>query len=392
MKIAISGAGIAGPTLAYWLLKDGHEPPLIAAAPKFRAGGYMIDFWGPGYTIAERMNVLPAVRDAGYFVKEVRLVDAQGRKCGGFGVGAIRHMVADRFVSLPRGDLAHVIYRAIENRVETLFASTIEEMADTGDKVRVRVGGDTRDFDLVIGADGLHSRVRELAFGPLSSFERNLDYYVAAFDTDAYRPRDELVYLSYGLPGLQISRFALRGDRTLILFVFAAEHLNGPEPRDLAGRKATLKRVFAGAGWEWPTIAGALDEASDVYFDRVSQIIMPNWSKGRVCLVGDAAACVSLLAGEGTGLAMTEAYVLAGELMRARGDHREAFAAYEARLRPLLTQKQKSARDFASSFAPRTRLGLWFRDQMTRLMGIPVVANALLGASVRDDCDLPDYG
>lgn len=391
MRIAISGAGVAGPALAFWLLRQGHQPTLIEAAPKFRAGGYVIDFWGTGYTVAERMGLIGPIRDAGYFVEYVRFVDAQGRRSGGFGAKVFRGVLGERFVSLPRGDLAHTIYRAIEDRVETIFGTQIEAIDDHGDGVRTRIGGATRDFDLVIGADGLHSRVRALSCGPQDTFERRLGYYVAAFEVEGYRPREELVYVSHGMPGRQISRFSLRGDRTMFLFVFASEYLKGPEPRDNAARKDAIREVFAGAGWEWPKIAARLADADDLYFDSVSQIVMPAWSRGRVGLIGDAAGCVSLLAGEGTGLALTEAYVLAGELARAGGDHRAAFAQYERKLRPLIERKQKSARNFASSFAPRTRAGLWFRDQMTKLMRIRIVAEALIGADVRDNFDLPDY-
>jgi 2-polyprenyl-6-methoxyphenol hydroxylase-like FAD-dependent oxidoreductase len=257
--------------------------------------------------------------------------------------------------------------------------------------VCARIGAQWRDFDLVIGADGLHSQVRALAFGPQQGVERHLGYHVAAFEVDGYRPRDEQAYVSYGMPGLQISRFALRGDRTMFLFVFADEHFKGPEPRSLSDRKDAIHRVFGQARWEWPEINRARDAADDVYFDSVSQIVMPTWSKGRVCLLGDAAGCVSLLAGEGTGLAITESYVLAGELKRAGGDHDAAFGEFERKLRPLIERKQKSARNFASSFAPRTRFGLWFRDQMTKFMAIPFVAEALIGADIRDDFDLPDY-
>jgi 2-polyprenyl-6-methoxyphenol hydroxylase-like FAD-dependent oxidoreductase len=392
MRVAISGAGVAGPALAFWLLRLGHQPTLIEAAPHFRSGGYVIDFWGVGYTVAERMSLLPQILAAGYSVQEVRFVDAAGRRSGGFRVGVFRRVLGDRFISLPRGDLALQIFRAIEGRIETLFGTSITSMEDLGDRVRATIGADERDFDLVIGADGLHSNVRALAFGPEAQFERRLGYYVAAFDAAGYRPRDELVYVSHGLPGRQMSRFALRGDRTLILFVFAAGHLQGAEPRSLAQRKAAIHRVFDGAGWEWPAMASALETADDVYFDSVSQVVMDCWSHGRTCLVGDAAGCVSLLAGEGTGLALTGAYVLAGELHVARGNHAAAFAAYERRMRGLISQKQKAARNFAASFAPRTAAGLWFRDQMTKLMGLPFVANALIGADIRDDFDLPDYG
>jgi 2-polyprenyl-6-methoxyphenol hydroxylase-like FAD-dependent oxidoreductase len=233
--------------------------------------------------------------------------------------------------------------------------------------------------------------VRRLAFGPQAGFERSLGYHVAAFEAEGYRPRDELVYVSHAEPGRQIARFAERDHRTMFLYIFAEEHLSGPEPTDTAAR-AALRRVFAGVGWECPRILDAMDQAPELYFDRVSQIVVDRWSSGRFALVGDAAACVSLLAGEGTGLAMVEAYVLAGELKAAGGDHAEAFRRYEQRLRPFIEGKQKSARKFASSFAPRSAFGIWFRNQVTHLMGLPFVANAAVGSGLRDDFELPEYG
>lgn len=393
MKVAISGAGVAGPTLAYWLMRHGHSPTLIEAAPTLRAGGYMIDFWGVGYDVAERMDILPAVRAAGYHMQEARFVDGRGRTAGSISAKTMARELGDRLTSLPRGDLAAVIHRAVEGRAETLFGTAIASIQEHPGGVALKFDdGSERDFDLVIGADGLHSNVRALVFGPQAQFERHIGYYVAAFETDGYRPRDELAYVSHGYPGRQISRFSLRGDRTMFLLVFAAEHLAGPEPRSIQERKATLVRVFADARWEWPSIVASLHAADDIYFDRVSQISMGSWTKGRVALVGDAAACVSLLAAEGTGLGMTEAYVLAGELALADGDHGRAFAAYERRLRSFVEGKQKSARAFASSFTPRTALGVWLRNQATRLMAIPGVPGLLIGAQMRDDFKLPDYG
>jgi 2-polyprenyl-6-methoxyphenol hydroxylase-like FAD-dependent oxidoreductase len=392
MRIAISGAGVAGPTLAWWLLKAGHEPTLIETAPTLRAGGYVIDFWGVGYTVAERMGLLPAIPDRGYRVQAARFVDAQGRQAGAFAIESLARVIGDRFISLPRGELAALIHAGLEGRVETLFGTTITAIEETGDHIRLGLShGETRTFDLVIGADGLHSAVRTLAFGPTERFERRLGYRVAAFDAPSYRPREELAYVTHSQAGRMIARFALRGERTAILLVFTSDRLEGPIPRGLAERKAAIGRVFAGMNWEWPAIAAALDAAEEVYLDDLSQIAMDHWSTGRFCLVGDAAACVSLLAGEGTGLAMTEAYVLAGELRRAGGDHRAAFDAYEARLRSFTERKQRAARNFAGYFAPRTSLGVWLRNASTHLMGVPFIADALILGDIRDDLDLPDY-
>jgi len=393
MKIAISGAGIGGAALAYWLLRTGQEPTLIEKAPHLRSGGYMIDFWGVGYTVAERMGILPAVREAGYSVREVRFVDDRGRRAGGFSADLFHDVLNDRFISLPRGQLATEVFRKVEGRVETIFDDSIATLSEHDGGVDVGFERNpARRFDLVVGADGLHSTVRKLTFGPESRFERDIGYWVAAFEVEGYRPRDELVYVSHTAPGRQISRFAERHGRTLFLFVFAAEHIPGPEPRNVVERRETLRSVFAGLGWETPHILAAMDNAQDIYFDRVSQIEMPGWSKGRVALLGDAAACVSLLAGEGCGLALAEAYVLAGELARAGGDHVQTFARYEERLRSLLVSKQAAARKFAGAFAPRTAIGVWFRNQVTRLMNIPRLPELFLGRGVRDRMELPDYG
>jgi 2-polyprenyl-6-methoxyphenol hydroxylase-like FAD-dependent oxidoreductase len=387
LRIVINGIGVAGPALGYWLSTSGHEVLLVEEAPRLRAGGYIIDFWGIGYDIAERMGLISDIRALGYQVREVRFVDRAGRKRGGFDVEIFDRMTNHRFTSLRRSDVSATIYHAIEGKVETIFGDSVATIEDHGS--HVRVGFDhaaERDVDLVIGADGLHSRVRRLVFGPDSEFETSLGYHVAAFEADGYRPREELVYTSHGLPGRQISRFSMREDKTLFLFIFRDELMAGcQEP------KSVLRRVFAGAGWEWPQIDAEIERATDIYFDRVSQIRMDRWTKGRVALVGDAAACVSLMAGEGTGLAIAEAYVLAGELHACRGDFATAFGRYEQRLMPFLQQKQQSAEKFASAFAPKTTFGLAFRDLVTQLLRVPLVAHLMIGRDLRDDIVLPQY-
>ncbi len=393
MNIAICGAGIAGPTLAFWLQRFGHVPTLIEAAPSLRTGGYMIDFWGVGYDVAERMGIRAAVHAASYDLQEVRYVDGRGRTAGSISAETMRREIGDRFCSLPRGALAEQIFNAIEPAVETLFGVSVAAIRQEAGGVTVSLtDGGAREFDLLVGADGMHSQVRGLAFGPQDRFERPIGYHVAAFETSGYRPRDELAYVSYGYPGRQISRFAQRDDRTMFLFVFASEHIKGDEPRTPGDRTTCLLDVFADAQWgEWPSIREALGLTGDLYFDRVSQIVMPGWSQGRVALLGDAASCVSLVAGEGSGLAMTQAYVLAGELAGAAPDHVAAFGLYEAKLRRFVDGKQASARKFASAFTPRTALGVWARNMATRMMAIPGVPSVLVGAQMKDAFELPSY-
>jgi 2-polyprenyl-6-methoxyphenol hydroxylase-like FAD-dependent oxidoreductase len=393
MRVVINGAGIAGPSLAYWLRKSGHEALLVEESPRLRSSGYAIDFWGIGYDIAEKMGLLPRIKELGYQVKEMRFVNRDGRKSGGFPIDIFGRMTNGRFTELQRSDLAATIYRALDDKVETIFGDSVARIEDEGHRVRVEFDhASPRHADLVIGADGLHSRVRELVFGPEAGFEVALGYQVAAFEVVGYRPREELVALTYAVPGRQISRLSMRNDTTLFLFVFRDEYLTTTSPASEPERKAVLTKVFADVGWECPRILAAMETVRDVYFDRVSQIRMDRWTEGRTALIGDAAACVSLLAGEGTGLAMVEAYVLAGELQGCGGDHRAAFARYQERLMPFLKDKQESAVKFAASFVPKSACGVTFRNQFSRLLRIPFIANILIGRAVHDDITLPDYG
>lgn len=393
MKIVINGAGVAGLTLAWWLGRHRHEVTLVEQAPAPRTGGYVVDFWGVGYDIAERMGLLPRILAQGYQVREVRFVDGAGRTAGGFAVDVFSRATGDRFTSVRRSDLAAIIYDSLDARVETIFGDSVAAVDDRGDQVRVQFDrAAAREVDLVVGADGLHSRVRRLTFGAEREFEVPLGYHVAAFEIRGYRPRDELVYVTYGVPGRQISRFAMRDDRTLFLATFRDEYLPpGPahgDPSTDGERRAAIRSIYGGLRWECARILAAMDDAAEIYFDRVSQIRMPRWTSGRTALVGDAAACVSLLAGEGTGLAMAEAYVLAAELA-AGGGHSAAFAAYERRMMPFLAGKQRSAARFASSFAPRTAFGVRFRNLVTRFLRIPAVADWFIARDLRDDIALP---
>ena len=250
-------------------------------------------------------------------------------------------MTHGRFVSIPRGELAASIFGKIEGNVETIFGDSLDRIEQAGKGVEVTFqSGGTRQFDLVIGADGLHSRVRQLVYGEQSRFERYLGYKVAAFEVKGYRPRDELVYVMYTQVGQQVVRFAMRDDRTMFLFTFADKNITGVDT--VEAQKAVLRERFGASGWECPEILQALDSCNDLYFDRVSQIQMEPqrgmWTRGRVTLVGDAASCVSLLAGQGSALAMVGAYILAGELHRAHGDYARSVWTIPGSVRTIRSQ------------------------------------------------------
>ena len=289
MDILVSGAGIAGPNLAWWLTRQGHAVTIVEKAAKLRTGGYVIDFWGKGYELAERMGLMPRLQQAGYHVREVRLVNESGRRNGGFGTHAFDQSTGGKFVSLPRGDLARILFEAVEPEVEAIFGDSIAALEEDGPGVEVRFEkAAARRFDLVIGAEGIHSITRDLAFGPEERFERFLGYGFAAFVLDGYLPREPDVYTLYGEPGRTAGRLSLRDGSTLVLLIWRDAH-GLPLPHDEASAEALLRSRFAGVGWELPAMLAALGDARHLYVDRVSQIRMERWHMGRIGLVGDAA-------------------------------------------------------------------------------------------------------
>jgi 2-polyprenyl-6-methoxyphenol hydroxylase-like FAD-dependent oxidoreductase len=390
--VLISGAGVAGPTLAFWLKAAGFEPTLVERAPALRTGGFVLDLWGLGYDLAERMGLANSIERAGYHVRELRIVDSGGKRVAGFGVEVFRELTGGRFVTLARSDLSRLLFETVRDGTDVMFGDEIVGLDERADCVQVRFKrGGQRAFDLVVGADGLHSGVRALAFGPQDRFERQLGYVVAAFQVAGYRPRDDDVYVIFSEPGQMLGRVALRDDRTLLMFVFTADRESLSTQPDPAEQKALLRRRYGGRNWECARILDELDRTADLYFDRVSQIKMDAWWRGRVALIGDAAFCVSLMAGQGSALAMTAAYVLAGELAAADGRHAEAFRNYEKRMRDYVGSKQKAAERFSAAFAPRTRWGLFLRNQVINACALPGLATLAFGRDIVDTLPLPDY-
>ena len=337
-NVLISGAGIAGVTLAYWLRRDGHNVSIVERAPAIRAGGYKVDIRGAALQVTERMGLLERLRSLRTEVRSGSVVDAAGKR--------VASMDGDTFggrahhdVETLRGDLHGVLRDAAEG-VGYRFGDSITGLAEAADGVLVTFeSGRAESFDLVVGADGLHSVTRRLALGPDARFVSDMGYYVAVFSVPNHLglDREELTYVSPGRTALMYATAREAGAKAMLLF--AAPPLSH-DPRDRAGQEQLVAEAYAGEGWEVPRLLQGISAAPDFLFDSLSQVRMDHWSCGRVALLGDAAYCASPASGQGTSLALVGAYVLAAELA-VSDDHQAAFAAYEQRMRPFVLANQK---------------------------------------------------
>ncbi|MEV0718390.1 FAD-dependent oxidoreductase [Asanoa sp. NPDC050611] len=354
-SVLISGAGVAGTTLAYWLARHGFAVTVVERGAGPRSSGNPVDVRGPAWAVANRMGIVPALRAAQTRATAMRLVDDTGRSLARIPMPATR---GDE-VELPRGDLAAVLLDAIRDDVELVWDDTVTALTTDAYGVDVTFERSApRRFDVVVGADGLHSTVRRLAFGPEREYVRHLGLHVATLPLGSDEGSDVLLH---NTPGRLVSIHPARG-AALAAFIFRSAPVPGFDHRNTTQHKQIVTTAYADAGWRVPELLDRLAAADDLYFDAVSAVRLPSWSRGHVTLLGDAASCVSLF-GDGSSLAMAGAETLASALA---ADPATAFARYEAAHRRLVDPKQRRVGRAAGLLVPKTRLGLRARDLAAR--------------------------
>ncbi|WP_037318934.1 FAD-dependent monooxygenase [Amycolatopsis orientalis] len=389
-RILVSGASVAGPALAFWLTHHGFAVTVVERAPSLRPGGQAVDLRGTAKEVARRMGLDERIRAACTDTKGETLVDRKNRakailRADDFGGDGL---IAE--IEILRGDLSDVLYQATSEKTEYVFGDRVTALDERADGVDVTfASGTRRTFDVVIGADGLHSGVRALAFGDESAYVRHLGTYVAFFTVPNRLGLREWA-IGFNDVGRSAGIRAIRdGEEAMGYFGFASEKIDY-DHRDVKAQKALVRRFAAGMEWEAPWLLDQMEHAPDFYFDSCAQVIMDSWSRGRIGLLGDAAFCPSPLSGQGTSLAFVGAYVLAGELA---ADLDNGLERYEAVMREFVEKTQAMGRANAESIFAKSRTALRMQYLTMRAMRFKPLA-ALAARKMRNvvsGIDLPDY-
>jgi 2-polyprenyl-6-methoxyphenol hydroxylase-like FAD-dependent oxidoreductase len=368
MRILVSGASIAGPAVAWWLRRYGFAVTVVERAPALRPGGHAVDVRGVARDVVEWMGLMPRVREDSVDERGIAFVDRKGRRTatmpadlfGGEGI------VAE--IEIMRGDLSRILYETTCGEVEYLFGDRIAGLTQDRDGVEVRLAsGAVRRFDLVVGADGAHSGVRALAFGPESDYVRHLGAYTAYFTVPDPGDLDNW-FLMYNAPGGRVAGIRPeRGGTAKASLSFTSPPLDY-DRRDVAAQQAIVARRLAGSGWRVDEFLAAMPTAPDFYFDAICQVHVDRWARGRVVLVGDAGYCGSPLAGLGTSMSLVGAYVLAGELAATPHDHEAAFQRYQKEMADYVAAGLKLPPGGVNGFAPNSQFMISMRSRSMRMM------------------------
>lgn len=365
MDVLISGAGIAGPALAWWLAHAGMSPVVVERTPALRFGGHAIDVRGAAVEVVEQMGLLASIQAARTHLRTLSFVRAAGKSTIDVDIPRAQPS-GTRDVEIVRDDLVRILYEATRADAEYIFGDSVSAIVDQGEHVRVTFGsGTTRTFDYVVGADGQHSATRQLVFGPEQAFTQSLGAYLAIFSLPNLLDLEDRAML-YNEPGHTVAYYTMAGnERAKALLAYRSA--GGPNDlHDEIAIKATLRERFRSIGWEARRFLDAMDDSRDFYFDEIAQIRMPQWSRGRVVLLGDAAYGPSPLTGQGTTLAIVGARVLA-DALAAGPEARAAGAAYEQRMRSFVQQNQALAQGGLGLLLPASRISIGIRNAAMRL-------------------------
>jgi len=324
-----------------------------------------MDFFGTGWDVAERMGLVDELRTFRYPIDDLDFVDKDGATYKHVPIERLRAALNNQYTYLRRPDLEGILARrAHDAGIAIRYGASIASLDERDDGVDVTFeDGTTGGFALVIGADGVHSRVRELTFGPHAQFARFLGLYVAAFHIPKGNFPIERAVKLYEEPDRMAFFYPLDRDRMDVTVVIRHAEIDVAKNE----RLDFIRRALRGAGWIAEDVIDAYDGGAPIYFDSATQIEMPQWHRGRVALIGDACGCLTLLAGQGSHMAMAGAYVLAQELER-QPDYAAAFAAYQAFLKPHVNRKRREAARYANLFVPARNSWPLLRRTVIRLL------------------------
>src|SRR5271170_5078696 len=397
VRILISGASIAGPVLAYWLTRHDFDVTVVEHAPTLRkTGGHAVDLFRPSMEISAKMGVLPRIESLATGTDRLTLYREGRSRPARVDLTKIVGAASDRHVEIMRDDLSEVYYDAGREHVEYVFGDSITAISSDGEVTFEH--GAPRRFDVVVGADGLHSNVRRLIFGEEAGLTRFIGGYLAVVSAPKALadPGEMVVHVGAGRLAGIYSAEHLTDARAL--FMFRSKHELQHDHRDILRQKELLRGTFTGMDPQVDRWLDELDGTPTFYFDSITQLQLDTWSSGRVTLVGDAGYCPGPAVGGSTSLAVLGAYVLAGELARAGGDHVRAFAAYEHEMADTVRRSRAFARAAAKTVIPGSAAAVWAVTrgaQLVSLLPAPLTRTIAKlntkGVRMHDSMPVPDY-
>lgn len=365
MRVLISGGGIAGLTLAYWLHQYHIPSVVVEQAACIRHDGYGLDFYGTGYDVAERMGLIDRLAQQQIPFEDIAYVDGSGKTVTHLDISVMRKVMRQKYMALMHWTLEEALYEAVVHAIEVRSGATLVSIKPNPNEVEIAFNdGTTATFDVLIGTDGVHSHTRSLIFGPEALYQRYLGYYFASYSLPDHYDIGH-AWKNYIEPGRLTAAYCSNNEGEIITFLMCKTADEGYIPREQ--RLSWLRRKFAGMGWVTQRLLADVADAEAIFLDTLTQIQMPSWHQGRVALVGDACGCPTSMSGQGASMAMGGAYLLA-QALHEMPNSEAAFLRYEQQMRAPVERRQKNARDLAKAFLPDSKLGLVMQQLMMKVV------------------------